>query len=148
MTNGEQFDFSDYDVEFSTAGGRDRNEKFVPQTGPVTARVNSLKMKSDSTGTPTLQWAMTILDGANVGETLWRKNRIVKGDAKSMSRLNSDLLTAGLKVSSLNELNEQEKLDTLKGTVLAVSVKVTDPAKGYYDVFINRRIVGEDEAMS
>lgn len=140
----EMFDFSDYDVDFEDAGGEDRSQPFTPPTGPATVRIVSVKMKAAKDGTPTLNWGLSVMDGEHKGKMIWRKNRITRGDAKCINRLNSDLLTAGVKLTALEELNDQSKLDTLRGTVLAVSVKVTDAAKNFYDVYINRRLKAED----
>jgi hypothetical protein len=142
----EQFDWSDMEDDFAGAGGRDRSEKFIPPTGPATAMITGAKMRAGKDGTPTLNWSLKLLDGENTGETIWRNNRIVKGDAKSFNRLNSDLLTAGVKLEKLEQLNDQTFLDALKGKVVAVSIKVTDATKGFYDVYINRRISAEDLA--
>lgn len=140
MSGTEQFDFSDMDSDFASAGGRDRSEKFIPPTGPAIAEITGAKMRAAKDGTPTLNWSLKLLDGEAPGETVWRNNRIVKGDAKSLNRLNSDLLTAGVKISKLEELNDQATLDKLRGVKVAVSIKVTDASKGFYDVYLNRRV--------
>ena len=140
----EQFDFSDMEDAFAAAGGRDRSVRFLPPTGPAPLEITGARLGRTKDGTkPTLNMSLRMLDGESVGETVWRKNIYSKEDAKSLNRLNSDLLTAGLKIIKLEELNDQSTLDRLKGVVIAASIKVTDASKGFYDVYLNRRITEE-----
>lgn len=139
MSN-ETFDFSDWEADYAGADGRDKSQKFVPETGNYMATITKTWLKPTKDGSPSLKWAMRLLDGKFPGESIFKTNFIRKGDPKSLQKLKTDLMTAGLSLNSLDELNSDDARSKVNGQMVSVSVKVTDPSKGYYDVYINRRI--------
>jgi hypothetical protein len=141
------FDLSDFNSDFAGADGRDRNVKFIPSTGNYKAMLTKMWVTKRDDGEMALNWSFRLLDGPpgrandkevpSVGEVAFKRNRIKK-DPMQMGFLKTDLLTAGLKTEDLNKIHDEEFLKQAYGKVYDVSIKVTDPAKGYYDTRINR----------
>lgn len=144
---GEVFDLSD----FNTTGFTDAKPmvKFDPmkdgenQSGPLTVQINGIWLSKveDKPNEMALNWTATVLDGKQMGATIYKKNRIVKGDSTSYRFLKTDLTTVGIESNDLNDLNKEEVKAIAKGKVLKASVKVNAKDTRYYDLKLHSVVV-------
>lgn len=136
--NDDTMDLAQFDDDFVSADVEEKDFEAVPD-GKYQVKVDRVELtRSETSGNPTLKWALKILGPTHKGRLLWRNNVIASKD--NVKWLKQDLYTCGLQMDKLSDL--PGKLETL----LDVGLEVTKRTKNEFEnIYFNRRIVLSDE---
>ena len=100
-------------------------------------------------GYPVFQIKLTVVDGEFRGKSVFKRYPL-EPDERRIGVLKTDLSTLGFDLSSIIDLTDQEKMESLLDVVVDVTVK-TKPSKSngknYPNYYINRKVghMGDQE---
>ena len=137
--NFEHVDLSTLDNDFGKAEAQQASGENIPD-GTYQVSVDKVQLAKSQGGTPMIKWELRVLGPTH------RKRKMFKNSAitvKSLPYLKKDLITAGLNLAKLSDL------ETRIGELLDVQLEIKRSTKGEYsNVWFKKRIEVEDPDRS
>jgi hypothetical protein len=142
ITDKDTMDLAQFDDDFVSVDVEEKDFEAVPD-GKYQVKVDRVELtRSETSGNPTLKWALKILGPAHKGRLLWRNNVIASKD--NVKWLKQDLYTCGLQMDKLSDL--PGKLETLLDVGLEVTKRTYNEFENIY--FIRRIVLSDEDAAA
>jgi hypothetical protein len=142
ITDKDTMDLAQFDDDFVSVDVEEKDFEAVPD-GKYQVKVDRVELtRSETSGNPTLKWALKILGPTHKGRLLWRNNVIASKD--NVKWLEQDLYTCGLQMDKLSDL--PGKLETLLDVGLEVTKRTYNKFENIY--FIRRIVLSDEDAAA